>query len=66
MALERGQERAELVEMRERGHEIGGRKDVCHGAGMDNEMNKATSNRLVLLAWSLVFRNSSKPINQTE
>lgn len=64
--LERGQERAELVEMGERRHENGERKDVCCGAGMGNEMNKATPDGLVLPARSLLLRNSPKPLNQRE
>lgn len=42
VALERGQERAELAEMGERRHENGGRTDVCRGAGLENQMNEAT------------------------
>ena len=66
VVLERGQERAELAEMGERRHENGERKDVCRGAGMVNEMNKATPDGLVLPARSLFLRNSSKPLNQRE
>lgn len=53
VALERGQERAELAEMRAGRHENARRKDVCRGAGVDKEMNKATPEGLVLPTCSL-------------
>lgn len=63
VALERSQEREEMGEW---GHENGGKKDVCSRAGMDNEMNKATPDQLVWPPWSLVLRNSPKPVNQRD
>lgn len=67
VALERGQERAEPVEMRAGRHENARRrKDVCRGAGVDKEMNKATPEELVLPTCSLVLRNSSEPLSQRE
>lgn len=48
VALERGQERAEPEEMEEwgLGNEVG--RVVCPRAGVDNGMNKAKPDRLVL------------------
>lgn len=67
VALERGQERAEpAAEMRAGRHENARRKDVCPGAGVDKETNKATPEGLVLPTCSLVLRNSSEPLNQRE
>lgn len=45
---------------------VGGAGGVCYRTVVGNEMNKTIPDQLVLPAWSLVLRNSPKPVTQRD
>lgn len=66
MALERGQERLSLRKWESGDMKMGGARMFAVEQGWIVRGTRPPLIRLVLPAWSLVLRNSPKPLNQRE